>query len=206
MQILVVITIIVYLATFIMGIRVSKKKENKLDIKIRDYIQKVKDPQLYDFLAQLTRLANVEVVFVLVLVLSFILISDGNYKAASSLFIAAFLSGLSSHGLKLIFRRTRPVKRKKFNYTGYSFPSGHAAVGTCFYTVLAYLLCQLFGFSSILIAIAIVLGMVIALTRVYLSAHWMVDVIFGFLLGLVCAGWTIYLYEQNVNIISYFID
>lgn len=88
--------------------------------------------------------------------------------------------------LKNIVRRTRPFDahpeiQNLRDVDGYSFPSGHSAnsAATYFGTAFVYRDKQ----KKWLIAIAVVLPLMVALSRTYLGAHYPTDVICGLLMG-----------------------
>ena len=66
--------------------------------------------------------------------------------------------------------------------TGYSFPSGHSTGASSFYGSLAVLFR-----SRILRAIAIILIVMVPVSRMYLGVHWPMDVLAGTIIGLVSA-------------------
>lgn len=82
-----------------------------------------------------------------------------------------------------------------------SFPSGHSAAAFAFFSFLAFLLREKKG-AQILCAIAAVLA---AYSRVYLSQHFLEDILFGGVIGLGCfvisylilKGWLTRSLEQN---------
>ncbi len=91
--------------------------------------------------------------------------------------------------LKLILRRTRPETEYVANmfYPTFSFPSGHAAAATVGFGFIAYLAFAglALPWSMILGAVAIVFGLLVCVSRVYLGAHFPSDVVGGMLLGFV---------------------
>jgi undecaprenyl-diphosphatase len=95
-------------------------------------------------------------------------------------------------GLKTLFARARP--QAFFDYpapSSYSFPSGHALVATCFFGGIAMLLShRLRGpLARILVWVtAIVLIVLIGVSRIYLGVHYPTDVIGGFAVGMVWVG------------------
>jgi undecaprenyl-diphosphatase len=86
--------------------------------------------------------------------------------------------------LKLAFKRPRPVPF--FDLTApesFSFPSGHSLASCCFFAGLAAILSGRIKHKrprTILWTIAIVLFLLIGLSRIYLGVHFTTDVIAGF--------------------------
>ncbi len=87
--------------------------------------------------------------------------------------------------IKNIVKRTRPfhsgVGIENFrNVSGYSFPSGHSANSAATYvgTAVAY-----YPKRKWLIAVAVVVPLLVALSRNYVGAHYLTDVACGLLLG-----------------------
>ncbi len=92
--------------------------------------------------------------------------------------------------LKFLFARARPVFEHPLVVAhGYSFPSGHTSRATLFYGMLAiYLLSHISGASKrIAITIAtLLIIMAVAVSRLYLGAHYFSDVLAAMLEGI---GW-----------------
>ena len=86
--------------------------------------------------------------------------------------------------LKLAFKRPRPVPF--FDLTppeSYSFPSGHSLASFCFFAGLAAILSGRIRHRrprTIIWTIAIVMFLLIGLSRIYLGVHYTTDVIAGF--------------------------
>jgi undecaprenyl-diphosphatase len=118
------------------------------------------------------------------------LLMRGRHRLAG--YLAACVGGaylLSTSG-KLLVDRHRPLFDDAFAHArGSSFPSGHATGSAAFYLALAVLLLSLLGRPrrSMLLAMAVVVPVVVAATRVILGVHYVSDVTAGLLIGW---GWT----------------
>jgi undecaprenyl-diphosphatase len=87
---------------------------------------------------------------------------------------------------KLIVQRARPVVDDPISHSpGYSFPSGHAFNVAVIGTVLVFLLWPLLSAAGrrVAIVVAVVIGLVVSLDRMFLGVHFASDVFAGILLG-----------------------
>ena len=93
-------------------------------------------------------------------------------------------AGLLNVTLKLAFKRPRPVPF--FNLSApetYSFPSGHALTGACFFGALAAILTARVKSRRVRVVVSIVttvMFLAIGFSRIYLGVHHTTDVIAGF--------------------------
>lgn len=89
--------------------------------------------------------------------------------------------------LKLIFMRERPQNVTHFvNETWYSFPSAHVMISTAFYGYIIYLIYKKdLKYKWIYISLLSVLLLLIAVSRVYLGAHYATDVIGGVIFAII---------------------
>jgi undecaprenyl-diphosphatase len=111
--------------------------------------------------------------------------------AQAGMLVFALAGGLLlSETMKGIFERTRPPEI--YHMAGAlnaSFPSGHALLSTVFYLTLGAMLARLLQRRRnkvYAISIALVIALLVGLTRIYLGVHWASDVLAGWSLG---ASW-----------------
>lgn len=94
---------------------------------------------------------------------------------------------LTTTMLKSVLQRPRPESGLYEGMSAYSFPSGHATMSTVVYGFLAVLVARELAPERRWLPYAVTASLVgaIALSRLYLGAHWMSDVVGGMSLGLV---------------------
>jgi len=101
--------------------------------------------------------------------------------------------GLLLYIIKELIGKARPLNGLTM-ITGFSFPSGHAAAGVVFFGLILYIIG---GKRKKLVFPCIILMVLIALSRIYLNAHWFSDVLGGVFLGLFILFFGIYLFERK---------
>jgi undecaprenyl-diphosphatase len=115
-------------------------------------------------------------------------------RLRTALFVlAATAGGIGLGGLlKLIYARPRPdLVPHLVDVTSSSFPSGHATDSAIVYLTLAALLARTVPERALriyMLGVAILLTLLIGVSRVYLGVHWPSDVIGGWTIG---AAWAL---------------
>lgn len=108
--------------------------------------------------------------------------------AAAVVLAGAFVGALAIYNVaKPLVDRDRPGADFALNdVAGAAFPSGHTTGSAAFYTALALLLVTMTTDrrrrGAILAVATFVIGL-IAMSRLYLGAHWLTDVLWGWALG-----------------------
>jgi len=139
-----------------------------------------------DILVEGVTISGEQSVFIVVIALLFWCFSKKyGFMMSVSLLLSVTVNGV----LKIIFRKPRPFEvldfikaRRVHTATGYSFPSGHTQSGTAFYFTAASIIRSRAAWAG-----AILISMLIAVSRVYLGVHWPVDVIASLFLGSILA-------------------
>jgi membrane-associated phospholipid phosphatase len=103
------------------------------------------------------------------------------------LFLIQLISQSAIRRIKLVFRRTRPENWLMRKEQDASFPSGHASTGAVIFGGLAFLLWETtlpydvrLAAAAGLVAIALGIGW----SRIALGAHFLSDVLAGYVFGL----------------------
>jgi undecaprenyl-diphosphatase len=139
-----------------------------------------------------TALGGVAVLTLMTLAVIGYLLLARKRHAAIAVFAAVAGGLILSTLLKLGFDRVRPdlVPHGSLVYTA-SFPSGHSMMAAVTYLTLGALLARVEASIRIkiyLLAVAVVLTVLVGVSRVYLGVHWPTDVAAGWAVG---AAWAL---------------
>ncbi|KEO60760.1 phosphatase PAP2 family protein [Thioclava indica] len=135
----------------------------------------------------ITALGGVAVLMLTTLVVSifFLLLR----RWTSALYILATIGSgvLISSGAKDFFDRPRPdlVPHDAIVHTA-SFPSGHSMMAAIVYLSLGVLIARVqprFGLKLYVMSVAIMLTLLVGISRIYMGVHWPTDVAAGWLAG-----------------------
>ncbi len=160
------------------------------DVAILQWLHAHQSKPLTALMVEMTYLGTGTVVMVVVGVAALFLWHT-EHKHSARLLLAATIGNILLNGvLKLVYHRARPsVFEWQTTAVSSSFPSGHAMSATVVYGTVAYLLLRLqkHHWAKMLTLIgAVLLILLICLTRLYLGVHYPSDVIGGIIVGL---GW-----------------
>jgi undecaprenyl-diphosphatase len=147
---------------------------------------------LEQMMKDITSLGSSAVLTIITLAALGYLLIERKYHAAAFLLVAMIGGTALSTLLKLGFDRPRPdlVAHGAMVYSA-SFPSGHALMSAVAYLTLGALLARVQkGHRAKLyfLAVAIVLTLLVGVSRLYLGVHWPTDVLAGWCIG---AAWAL---------------
>jgi undecaprenyl-diphosphatase len=144
-------------------------------------------PWLRETMRDVTALGSTVVLTIIVAsVAGFLMVSRLSHTAL--LVLVSVLSGvLLSSALKATFLRPRPdlIPHDTPILTA-SFPSGHATLSAVVFLTLGALLCRTQSSQAAkayILGVAVLLAVIVGISRVYLGVHWPTDVAAGWLLG-----------------------
>lgn len=152
---------------------------------VYDWLQSHADATLSTLMVGVTLLGDAAVTVPVVLAALAWMLHRRAWRTAS---FWALATAVGTVWVALIKNLTQ-VARPQDLYTGlssYSFPSGHATMSLVIYGLLAFLVSR--GWSagrrwSLLLAVGVLIA-AIGLSRLYLGAHWLSDVVGGYALAL----------------------
>jgi len=120
------------------------------------------------------------------------LLTLNKWRNALMLLVATLGGTAISEGLKMGFNRPRPdLVAHIVETTSMSFPSGHAMLSAVTYLTLGALIARTQEKRSLrgyVLGAAILVTLLIGLSRIYLGVHWPTDVLAGWCLG---AAWAL---------------
>ncbi len=144
-------------------------------------------PALLRLAQGVTLLGDPRGITVVAAVLALVLWRRGHARLALYVVAARVGAIILSQGLKHLVDRARPVfEAPVAEAFGPSFPSGHALGSSVFWTTYAVLLVPRVRWPRLLLAGAVLVAVLVSVSRVLLGVHYLSDVTGGLLLGL---GW-----------------
>lgn len=164
----------------------------KFDVAILQWLHAHQTPLLTSIMLEMTYLGTGTVVLAIVFIVALFLWHT-EHKVSAQLLLASTIGNIVlNNTLKLIYHRARPsVFEWQTTAVSSSFPSGHAMSSTVVYGTVAYLLMRLqkHHWSRVLTFFsAVVMILLICLTRLYLGVHYPSDVLAGVVIGLAWAA------------------
>ncbi|MEP6990755.1 MAG: phosphatase PAP2 family protein [bacterium] len=172
------------------------------DVAILEWLHAHQSKPLTAVMVEMTYLGTGTVVLVVIGVAALFLWHT-EHKHSARLLLAATIGNILLNGaLKLVYHRPRPtVFVWETTAVSSSFPSGHAMSATVVYGTVAYLLMRLqkhHWARMLTLTGAIVLILLICLTRLYLGVHYPSDVLGGIIVGLAWASFCMATLEASL--------
>lgn len=152
------------------------------------WVAAIRSDWLTSFFHGLTYLGTGSVLAPLGLIIMVAMLVKGYRVEALVIALTLLVAYGLNEGMKAFFARPRPAGFHVIPLPdSYSYPSGHAMVSPAFYLMLAYILHGWYRLKSWNVYIqpaALLLGVLLVISRVYLGVHYASDVLSGFALSL----------------------
>ena len=168
-----------------------------LNTVIESAVVHVRTPLLTTILVWLTNLGEPFMLCAAAVLIAGYLMIKGNTYDAVLFLTAMVVAVVSLTVLKNVFQITRPVS-DAYNLGGWSFPSGHATVATAFFFLLAHTFFSQMKTpltKTLLILGSTLAALVFCFSRLYLGAHWTLDILAGIALGFLSVSFTILMFN-----------
>lgn len=176
---------ILIIVFFILGFMVRNSKEGILfDMAIMNFIHKNPNYNIFMFMKTISFLGSGTFLIVLMIIIIIYNFIKRNYYISKLLLASTLGSYVLNFILKYIVNRTRPLEFFLVEQRGLSFPSGHSMVASSMYLTIAYILSSELRYKKTNIYfIAIIIILLMGISRLFLGVHWPTDIIGGYIMG-----------------------
>jgi membrane-associated phospholipid phosphatase len=159
----------------------SKGEQRLIDLPVSAWFHSHTDPLVTQFMWLITQWHSTVGVLAMAAALGVVLYRAGQSQWLLPLLLAVPGGMLLNVAVKDLVRRPRPhFDDPLLTLTTYSFPSGHTASATVFYAFLCvFLLAQPSArpWRGAIVATAVAMVLLVGLSRIYLGAHYVTDVL-----------------------------
>jgi membrane-associated phospholipid phosphatase len=169
---------------------------------VRDFIAQHQSPGMHEFMRNVSLYGDWPshvVLGLLLLGIAWRRHSKKLMRILLSMLLAMAVAGVTGTVIKRTIPRARPSVKSELRWGGprfstkyHAFPSGHVAASTAFFGVLIFARRRI-GLACLPIPI------LIGLSRMYLGAHYMSDVVCAALLGIVCALLVVHFFLRRIR-------
>jgi undecaprenyl-diphosphatase len=178
---------------------VRAQEASALDALATPFLHSLASPTLDALMNFATFLGSDLTILPILVVVTAYLIWKGHRREAVFLLVALGGSVLANATMKLFFHRARPALPWAIVLPDFSFPSGHSMNSMVFYVGLALVVWRLRGarWGVAATVVAVVLAILIGISRIYLGYHYLTDVVGGFAAGLLWLAFVIAVFRGH---------
>lgn len=168
------------------------------DTGIEAVLTHIRTPFLTSIMLFVTNVGSPFMLSMIAIILAIILVLKRDTYDTLLYIVSILLSIISFVMVKNALHIPRPSQSLIAELSGWSFPSGHATVATAFFFVTGYSFWKWpkswFGKTALLV-LCIAAPALIAFSRIYLVAHFALDVLAGISLGLLSVSVTVLIFN-----------
>lgn len=176
------------------------------NIAVEQMVSHLRTPFLTTLMLAITNVGSPFILSILAILISIIIVINRDTYDTLLFMVSITFSIISFTVLKGMIHLPRPTG-SLVNISSWSFPSGHSTVATAFFFSIAY---TFFGKIKtslgkvLLVSFSISAVILISISRIYLGAHYALDVLGGIALGLLSVSLTvlafnIFLEEKRIS-------
>ena len=144
------------------------------------WAQEFANPALTAFFTAVTNLGSLEFYMFAIPVVYWLIDKHFGFRFAVFFIFSAYVNS----GVKHLFATERPARELRLvEQEGYAFPSGHAQGSTAFWGFLALRLNKPLAWAG-----AVLMVLLVSMSRIYLGVHWPADILGGVLIGVLLPG------------------
>lgn len=158
----------------------------EFDIFINSMMATIQTPTANFVFNAITQIGSPGILSLIAIIVSIILALNKKWYYFILMIIGMTGGQIIKSVLKNLIERPRP-ENTIIEVSSYSFPSGHAVISLIFFTLLAYSFRNKIKNKKTRYAFIFLSGLsflLIGSSRIYLNAHWISDVLAGFILGI----------------------
>jgi undecaprenyl-diphosphatase len=159
----------------------------RFDERVLEWLETHRSAALTSFFLAITALGSTPVIVTLTLGVAIALYLGRHSGMALAVVLTVLGGTVLSNLLKIAYRRARPdMVDHLYQAFGWSFPSGHTIGSVAFFTTIALLAAgHVRGrtLRAFLVGYALFIGLLVAVSRMYIGVHYPSDVAGGLLVG-----------------------
>lgn len=169
-----------------------------LDVPIFKLMTSIYEPGIYKIMLLISYLGEKAIIIPAIAIMSLYLIWQRQYRLFKYSSLVVITTSITVTICKYIIQRPRPLLTAIFTEP-YSFPSGHIALSTAVFAFFAMILCRnIDRYKRVTVYQLLMLCLIlIGFSRIYLAAHWLSDILFGIIIGLIVANVHIIFYHRK---------
>lgn len=165
---------------------------------VQNYFTFNRTPQITEFMYSITSTFDFTISYLLIVVcISILIYRTKSIKDMSLFLFTVFSTAGIVYVLKHIFSTTRP-ENGIIEVSGGSFPSYHATIAIVFFVILNYIFYERLNKKQriLVVSLSTTVASLVAFSRIYLGVHWLSDVVFGIILGILISLLAIVIFRK----------